>query len=163
MTNAEWLIQNKIPFQNINIHIDYIKGIANIYIKDYEKIVYNLEPNDPNDETRENFVNTFSVLRFFESWLDNEVNEMLFVKKILNKKEKNWIVILIKPFYQKIEHLMDIEVMRHVKYYKIENDLIVFRFHIQIGFSILLINRMAQKHLDRLSNYQMVLIFVQIW
>ena len=48
---------------------------------------------------------------------------MLFVKKILNKKEKNWIVNLIKPFYQKIEHLMDIEVMRHVKDDKIENDL----------------------------------------
>lgn len=47
MTNAEWLIQNKIPFQNINIHIGNIKGIASIYIKDYEKIVYNLEPNDP--------------------------------------------------------------------------------------------------------------------
>ena len=56
MTNAEWLIQNKIPFQNINIHIDYIKGIANIYIKDYEKIVYNLEPNDPNDEAQEEMV-----------------------------------------------------------------------------------------------------------
>ena len=123
MTNAEWLIQNKIPFQNINIHIDNIKGIASIYIKDYEKIVYNLEPNDPNDETQEEFVNTFPTLRFFESWLDNEVNEMLFVKKILNKKEKNWIVNLIKPFYQKIEHLMDIEVMRHVKDDKIENDL----------------------------------------
>lgn len=47
MTNAEWLIQNKIPFQNINIHIGNIKGIASIYIKDYEKIVYNLELNDP--------------------------------------------------------------------------------------------------------------------
>ena len=123
MTNAEWLIQNKIPFQNINIHIDYIKGIASIYVKDYEKIIYNLEPNDPNDETRENFVNTFPTLRFFESWLDNKADEMLFVKKILNKKEKNWIVNLIKPFYQKIEHLMDIEVMRHVKDDKIENDL----------------------------------------
>ena len=123
MTNAEWLIQNKIPFQNINIHIDNIKGIASIYVKDYEKIIYNLEPNDPNDETRENFVNTFPTLRFFEAWLDNEANEMLFVKKILNKKEKNWIVNLIKPYYQKIEHLMDIEVMRHVKDDKIENDL----------------------------------------
>ena len=123
MTNAEWLIQNKIPFQNINIHIDNIKGIASIYVKDYEKIIYNLEPNDPNDETREEFVNTFSVLRLFEAWLDNETNEMLFVKKILNKKEKNWIVNLIKPFYQKIEHLMNIEVMRHVKDDKIENDL----------------------------------------
>ena len=47
MTNAEWLIQNKIPFQNINIHIDYIKGIASIHVKDYEKIVCNLDPNDP--------------------------------------------------------------------------------------------------------------------
>jgi phosphoglucomutase len=119
MTNAEWLIQNKIPFQNINIHIDNIKGIANVYVKGYEKIIYNLESNDPNDET----ANTFSVLRFFESWLDNEADEMLFVKKILNKKEKNWIVNLIKPFYQKIEHLIDIEVMRHVKDDKIENDL----------------------------------------
>lgn len=123
MTNAEWLIQNKIPFKNINIHFDYIKMIANVYVKGYEKIIYNLKPNDPNDETQEEFVNTFSVLGFFESWLDNEVNEMLFVKKILNKKEKNWIVNLIKPFYQKIEHLMDIEVMRHVKDDKIENDL----------------------------------------
>ena len=123
MTNAEWLIQNKIPFKDINIHIDNIKGIASIYIKDYEKIIYNLEPNDPNDETQKEFANTFSVLGFFESWLDNEANEMLFVKKILNKKEKNWIVNLIKPFYQKIEHLMDIEVMRHVKDDKIENDL----------------------------------------
>ena len=119
MTNAEWLIQNKIPFKDINIHIDNIKGIASIYIKDYEKIVY----NDLNDETREEFINTFSVLRFFEVWLDNEADEMLFVKKILNKKEKNWIVNLIKPFYQKIEHLIDIEVMRHVKDDKIENDL----------------------------------------
>ena len=123
MTNAEWLIQNKIPFKDINIHIDNIKGIASIYIKDYEKIVYNLEPNDPNDETQKEFANTFSVLKFFESWLDNEADEMLFVKKILNKKEKNWIVNLIKPFYQKIEHLMNIEVMRHVKDDKIENDL----------------------------------------
>ena len=119
MTNAEWLIQNKIPFKNINIHIDNIKKIASVYVKGYEKIIYNLEPNDSNDET----VNTFSVLDFFESWLDNEVNEQLFVKKILNKKEKNWIVNLIKPFYQKIEHLMDIEVMRHVKDDRIENDL----------------------------------------
>lgn len=119
MTNAEWLIANKIPFKNINIHIDNIKMIANVYVKGYEKIIYNLEPNDPNDET----VNTFPVLRFFEAWLDNEVNEILFVKKILNKKEKNWIVNLVKPFYQKIEHLVDIEVMRHVKDDKIENDL----------------------------------------
>ena len=51
MTNAEWLIQNKIPFKNINVHFDYIKMIANIYVKGYEKIIYNLEPNDPNDET----------------------------------------------------------------------------------------------------------------
>lgn len=53
----------------------------------------------------------------------NEANEQFFVKKILNPKEKNWIVNLIKPFYQKIDHLMDIEVMRHVKDDKIENDL----------------------------------------
>ena len=119
MTNAEWLIQNKIPFKNINIHIDYIKMIANVYVKGYEKIIYNLEPNDPNNET----VNIFSVLDFFESWLDNEVNEQLFVKKVINKKEKNWLVSLIKPFYRKIEHLMDIEVMRHIKDDKIENDL----------------------------------------
>ena len=111
MTNAEWLIQNKIPFKNINVHIEYIKGIVSIYVKDYEKIVYNLD--DTSQE--ENLVNTFPTFKFFESWLDNEADEMLFVKKILNKKEKNWIVNLIKPFYQKIEHLMDIEVMRHVK------------------------------------------------
>ena len=119
MTNAEWLIQNKIPFQNINVYIDSIKKIASVYIDGYEKIVYNLD--DTSQE--ENLVNTFPALRFFEAWLDNEVNEMLFVKKILNKKEKNWIVNLIKPFYQKIEHLMDIEVMRHVKDDKIANDL----------------------------------------
>lgn len=119
MTNAEWLIQNKIPFQNINIHINNIKGIANVYVKGYEKIIYNLEPNDPNDET----VNTFPALRFFEAWLDNEVNEQLFVKRVLNNKEKNWLVNLIKPFYRKIDYLMDIEVMRHVKDDKIENDL----------------------------------------
>ena len=107
MTNAEWLIKNEIPFQNINIHIDSIKKIASVYIADYEKIEYNLEPNDPTQ-------NTFPTLRFFETWLDNEVNEMLFVKKILSKKEKNWIVNLIKPFYQKIEHLVDIKVMRHL-------------------------------------------------
>ena len=114
MTNAEWLIQNKIPFKNINVYIDSIKKIASVYIDGYEKIVYNLD--DTSQEA-------FPVLRFFEAWLDNEANEMLFVKKILNKKEKNWIVNLIKPFYQKIEHLMDIEVMRHVKDDKIENDL----------------------------------------
>ena len=114
MTNAEWLIQNKIPFKNINVYIDSIKKIASVYIDSYEKIVYNL------DDTPQE---AFPTLRFFEAWLDNEANEMLFVKKILNKKEKNWIVNLIKPFYQKIEHLMDIEVMRHVKDDKIENDL----------------------------------------
>ena len=119
MTNAEWLIQNKIPFKNINVHFDYIKMIANIYVKGYEKIIYNLEPNDPNDETQE----TFSVLDFFEAWLDNEVNEQFFVKRVLNKKERNWLVNLIKPFYRKIDHLMDIEVMRHTKDDKIENDL----------------------------------------
>ena len=116
MTNAEWLIKKEIPFQNINIHIDSIKKIASVYIADYEKIEYNLESKDPTQ-------NTFPVLRFFESWLDNEVNEMLFVKKILSKKEKNWLVNLIKPFYQKIDHLVDIEVMRHAKDDSIENDL----------------------------------------
>ncbi len=121
MTNAEWLIKNNISFKNINIHIDNIKGTVNIYIKDYEKIVCNIEPNDPNDETDK--INTLSVLRCFESWLDNEANEQLFVKKILNQKEKKWLVNLIKPFYQKIGHLMDIEVMRHVKDDRIENDL----------------------------------------
>ena len=121
MTNAEWLIQNEIPFKNINIHINNIRKIASIYITDYEKIEYNLEPNDPTQE--ENFINTSSVLRFFETWLDNEVNEQLFRKNFLNKKEKNWLVNLIKPFYQKIDHLMDIEVMRHVKDDKVENDL----------------------------------------
>lgn len=119
MTNAEWLITNKIPFKNINVYIDNIKKIASVYINGYEKIIYNLD--DVSQE--ENFVNTFPTLRFFEAWLDNEANEMFFVKKILNKKEKNWIVNLIKPFYQKIEHLIDIEVMRHVKDDKIENDL----------------------------------------
>ena len=119
MTNAEWLIQNKIPFKDINVYIDSIKKIASVYINGYEKIIYNLD--DTSQE--ENLVNTFPTLRFFEAWLDNETNEMLFVKKILNKKEKNWIVNLIKPFYQKIDHLMDIEVMRHVKDDKIENDL----------------------------------------
>ena len=114
MTNAEWLIQNKIPFKDINVYIDSIKKIASVYIDGYEKIVYNL------DDTPQE---AFPVLRFFESWLDNEADEMLFVKKILNKKEKNWIVNLIKPFYQKIDHLMNIEVMRHVKDDKIENDL----------------------------------------
>lgn len=119
MTNAEWLITNKIPFKNINVYIDNIKKIASVYINGYEKIIYNLD--DVSQE--ENFVNTFPTLRFFEAWLDNEANEMFFVKKILNKKEKNWIANLIKPFYQKIEHLVDIEVMRHVKDDKIENDL----------------------------------------
>ena len=119
MTNAEWLIKNEIPFQNINVYIDNIKKVASVYINDYEKIVYNLD-DVPQEE---NFVNTFPTLRFFEAWLDNEVDEMLFVKKILNKKEKNWIVNLIKPFYQKIDHLIDIEVMRHAKDDKIENDL----------------------------------------
>ena len=123
MTNAEWLIQNNIPFKNVNIHVDSIKKMASVYIGGYEKIVYNLEPNDPNDEIQEEFANTFSVLRFFEAWLDNEANEMFFTKKVLNQKEKKWIVNLIKPFYQKIEHLMDIEVMRHVKDDSIENDL----------------------------------------
>lgn len=116
MTNAEWLIKNEIPFKNINVHVDNIKMIASIYIADYEKIEYNLEPNDPTQ-------NAFPVLRFFEIWLDNEVNEQLFVKRVLNKKERNWLANLIKPFYQKIDHLMDIEVMRHVKDDSIENDL----------------------------------------
>lgn len=115
MTNAEWLIQNNIPFKNINIHINNIRKIASIYITDYEKIEY------PTQE--ENFINASSVLRFFETWLDNEVNEQLFRKNFLNKKEKNWLVNFIKPFYQNINHLMDIEVMRHVKDDKIENDL----------------------------------------
>ena len=123
MTNAEWLIQNKIPFKNINVYIDNIKKIASVYIDGYEKIIYNLEPNDPNDETQEEFVKPFSVLKFFKTWLDNEANEQLFVKKVLNMKERNWFVNLIKPFYQKIEHLMDIEVMHHVKDDSIENDL----------------------------------------
>ena len=70
MTNAEWLIQNKIPFKNINVYIDNIKKIASVYIDGYEKIVYNL------DDTPQE---AFPVLRFFESWLDNEADEMLFV------------------------------------------------------------------------------------
>lgn len=127
MTNAEWLIKNEIPFKNINIHIDIIKMIANVYVEGYEKIIYNLEPDDPNDETQEEFANTFSVLDFFEAWLDNEVNEQLFRKKFLNKKEKNWLVNFIKPFYQKIDHLIDIKVMRHlighIKDDSVENDL----------------------------------------
>ena len=65
---------------------------SRVYINGYEKIVYNL------DDTPQE---AFPVLRFFEVWLDNEANEMLFVKKILNKKEKNWIVNLIKPFLSK--------------------------------------------------------------
>ena len=115
MTNAEWLIQNNIPFKNINIHINNIRKITSIYITDYEKIEY------PTQE--ENFINASSILDFFESWLDDEANEQLFVKKVLNKKERNWLVNFIKPFYQKIDHLIDIEVMRHVKDDKIENDL----------------------------------------
>ena len=59
MTNAEWLIKNEIPFKNINIHIGNIRKIVSIYITDYEKIEYNLESNDPTQ-------NTFSTLRFFE-------------------------------------------------------------------------------------------------
>lgn len=66
---------------------------------------------------------TFSVLRVLETWLDYEADETVFVKKILSQKEKNWLVNLIKPFYQKIDHLIDIEVMRHVKDNSIESDL----------------------------------------
>lgn len=119
MTNAEWLIENKIPFQSINLHVDNIKNIASIYINDYEKIDYNL------DDVAQEGVNldTFSVLKFFEWWLDYEVDETVFVKKILSQKEKNWLVNLIKPFYKKIDHLMDIEIMRHVKDNRIKDDL----------------------------------------
>ena len=113
MTNAEWLIQNNIPFQNINIHINNFKEMT-IYIRGYENIIYNFD-DVPN-------IDTFDTLHLFEAWLDNEM-DVAFVKKILNQKEKDWLVNLIKPFYQKIEHLIDIEIMRHVKDGSIENDL----------------------------------------
>lgn len=134
MTNAEWLIKNKIPFQSINIYIDDITNIASIYINDYEKIDYNLISSDATQEeiNKEKtkvkhpilLVNvTFSVLSVLETWLDYEADETVFAKKILSQKEKNWLVNLIKPFYQKIDHLIDIEVMRHVKDNSIESDL----------------------------------------
>lgn len=133
MTNAEWLIENKIPFKNINLHVDNIKRIASIYVNDYEKIEYNLILNDASEEEIEKekakaeypilFASTFSVLRVLEAWLDNEADETAFVKKILSQKEKAWLVNLIKPFYKKIDHLIDIEVMRHVKDDSIESDL----------------------------------------
>ena len=36
--------QKNLKNKNINIYIDNIKGIASIYIKNYEKIVYDFEP-----------------------------------------------------------------------------------------------------------------------
>lgn len=133
MTNAEWLIQNKIPFKNINLHVDNIHQTANIYINDYEKIEYDLILDDLTQEEIESktekaehtilLVSTFSILRVLEGWLDSEADETLFVKKILSTKEKSWLVNLIKPFYKKIEHLRTIEVMRHVKDEAIEDDL----------------------------------------
>lgn len=133
MTNAEWLIQNEIPFKNINLHVDNIRHIVSIYINDYEKINYSLILDDVGQEEVELeeskaeypilFVSTFSVLRVVEAWLDNEADETVFVKKILTTKEKSWLVNLIKPFYKKIDHLRSIEVMRHVKDDAIENDL----------------------------------------
>lgn len=133
MTNAEWLIENKIPFQSINLYIDNITNIASIYISGYEKIDYNLILTDVTqaeiDEERSKakypilFASTFSFLRVFETWLDYEADETVFVKKILSQKEKAWLINLIKPFYQKIDHLIDIEVMRHVKDNSIESDL----------------------------------------
>lgn len=133
MTNAEWLIENKIPFKNVNLHVDNIKRTASIYINDYEKIDYSLILNDTTQEEAELemshaeypilFTSTFSVLRVLEAWLDFEADETVFVKKILSQKEKAWLVNLIKPFYKKIDHLIDIEVMRHVKDENIEDDL----------------------------------------
>lgn len=134
MTNAEWLIENKIPFQSINVCINNITNIASIYINDYEKIDYNLISSDATQEeiNKEKtkvkhpilLINvTFSVLSVLETWLDYEADETVFAKKILSQKEKNWLVNLIKPFYQKIDHLIDIEVMRHVKDNSIESDL----------------------------------------
>lgn len=133
MTNAEWLIENKISFQSINIYIDNITDIASIYINDYEKIDYNLIPIDATQEeiNKEKIkakhpillATTFSVLGVLETWLDYEADETVFVKKILSQKEKIWLVNLINPFYQKIDHLIDIEVMRHVKDNSIESDL----------------------------------------
>lgn len=133
MTNAEWLIKNKIPFQSINLHVDNIKKIVGIYVNGYEKIEYSLVLNDATQEeiNKEKakvehpilLVSTFSVLRVLETWLDYEADETVFVKKILSPKEKNWLANLIKPFYQKIDHLMGIEVMRHVKDDRIESDL----------------------------------------
>lgn len=133
MTNAEWLIENKIPFQNINLHVDNIKKIVGIYVHGYEKIEYSLVLNDATQEdiNKEKvktkypilLVSTFSVLRVLETWLDYEADETVFAKKILSQKEKNWLANLIKPFYQKIDHLIDIEVMRHVKDNSIESDL----------------------------------------
>lgn len=133
MTNAEWLIKNKIPFQSINLHVDNIKKIVGIYVNGYEKIEYSLVLNDVTQEeiNKEKakvehpilLVSTFSVLRVLETWLDYEADETVFVKKILSPKEKNWLANLIKPFYQKIDHLMGIEVMRHVKDDRIESDL----------------------------------------
>lgn len=133
MTNAEWLIKNKIPFQSINLHVDNIKKIVGIYVNGYEKIECSLVLNDATQEDIDKekdkakypilFVNTFSVLRVLETWLDYEADETVFAKKILSQKEKNWLVNLIKPFYQKIDHLIDIEVMRHVKDDRIKDDL----------------------------------------
>lgn len=133
MTNAEWLIENKIPFQNINLHVDNIKKIVGIYVHGYEKIEYSLVLNDATQEdiNKEKvktkypilLVSTFSVLRVLETWLDYEADETVFVKKILSQKEKAWLVNFIKPFYKTIDHLMDIEIMRHVKDNRIKDDL----------------------------------------
>lgn len=133
MTNAEWLIENEISFKNVNLHVDNIKRIASIYVNDYEKIDYNLILNDATEEEKTKleklaeypilFASTFSVLRVLEGWLDSEADETAFVKKILSQKEKAWLINLIKPFYKKIDHLIDIEIMRHVKDESIESDL----------------------------------------
>lgn len=133
MTNAEWLIKNKIPFQSINLHVDNIKKIVGIYVNGYEKIEYSLVLNDATQEDIDKekakakypilFVSTFSILRVLETWLDYEADETVFVKKILSQKEKAWLVNFIKPFYKTIDHLMDIEIMRHVKDNRIKDDL----------------------------------------
>lgn len=133
MTNAEWLIKNKIPFQSINLCIDNITNIASIYINGYEKIDYNLISADATQEeiNKEKIkvkhpillISAVSFLKILETWLDYEADETVFIKKILSQKEKAWLVNLIKPFYQKIDHLIDIEVMRHVKDDRIESDL----------------------------------------
>ena len=40
MTNAEWLIQNKIPFKDINVYIDSIKKIDWIWMERISAITF---------------------------------------------------------------------------------------------------------------------------